>query len=140
MAKAHETLQKQLDALNKHDIATFASYYRQDASVFDPSYPEPLQGQDAVRQDFSEFITAFPDLRMAIDRVVEDDDTTAYEIRMSGTHTGPLVSPAGEIPATNRKIDVKGGVFTKFDKDGRIVEERRYYDLAGMLGQLGIAP
>jgi steroid delta-isomerase-like uncharacterized protein len=138
MAKANDTLTGQLNALNKHDPAAFVSYYSPNASVFDPAYPEPLRGQEAVRQDFSEFITAFPDLEMKLDRVVEDDGIVAYEIRMSGTHKGPLISPAGHIPATNRKIEVKGGVFSKFDSDGRITEEHRYYDLAGLLGQLGV--
>lgn len=137
MAKGRDTLKKQLDALNSHDPATFASFYRPDVSVFDPAYPEPLKGQEAVRKDMEDFVVAFPDVEMKIERVVEDENSAAYEIRMSGTHKGPLLGPAGQIPATNKKIEVGGGIFTRFDSDGRIIEERRYYDLAGLLGQIG---
>lgn len=138
MANGNDILKKQLDALNRHDSTTFASFYGRDVSVFDPAYPEPLRGPEAVKKDMEDFMVAFPDVEMKIERVVEDGSTAAYEIRMTGTHKGPLVGPAGEIPATNRKIEVGGGIFARFDDEGRIVEERRYYDLAGLLGQIGI--
>lgn len=137
MANGSDTLKKQLDALNRHDSATFASFYRRDVSVFDPAYAEPLKGQEAVRKDMDDFIVAFPDVEMKIERVVENEGTAAYEVRMSGTHKGPLVGPGGEIPATGKKINIGGGIFARFDGEGQIVEERRYYDLAGLLGQIG---
>lgn len=138
MANGSDTLKKQLDALNRHDATTFASFYRDDVSVFDPAYPEPLKGQAAVRKDMEDFVVAFPDVEMKIERVIEDAGSAAYEIRMSGTHKGPLLGPAGHIPATNKRISVGGGIFARFDKEGRIIEERRYYDLAGLLGQIGL--
>jgi hypothetical protein len=33
---------------------------------------------------------------------------------------------------------VRGAAFAKLDGGGRIVEERRHYDLAGLLAQLGL--
>ena len=138
MANGSDTLKKQLEALNRHDAGTFASFYRSDVSVFDPAYPDPLRGQDAVRKDMEDFVTAFPDLEMKIERVIEDGSAAAYEIRMTGTHKGPLLGPAGHIPATDKRIEVGGGVFARFDNEGRIIEERRYYDLAGLLGQIGL--
>jgi hypothetical protein len=60
---------------------------------------------------------------------------------MTGTHTEPLDAPTGEeIPPTNKRIELKGGVFGRLNDRGEIVEERRYYDVGTILRQLGIAP
>jgi hypothetical protein len=67
--------------------------------------------------------------------------TGSAEIRLTGTHTGPLQSPTGEeIPPTNKRVEVKGAVFARLNERGEIVEERRYYDVGTMLRQLGLVP
>lgn len=137
MPTATDTLRKQLDALNSHDAETFVSCYDSKAEVYDPGQPELLRGREAIAKDMTDFLSAFPDLEASIARTVEVGDTVAYEITMRGTHKGSLIAPTGHIPATNRKIEVGGGIFARVDGDGRIVEERRYYDLAKLLEQLG---
>jgi steroid delta-isomerase-like uncharacterized protein len=131
------TLQRQADAINSHDVQAFAACYADDAEVFDPAYPEPLRGPAAVAQDMADFVAAFPDLQVEISRVIESGDRLAYEMTIRGTHAGSLVSPTGHIPATNRRIGIGGAILARLGPDGRIVEERRYYDLTGMLYQLG---
>jgi hypothetical protein len=44
----------------------------------------------------------------------------------------------GDIPATGRSAEVKMAGFTRVDESGSIVEEHRYYDLAGLIDQLGV--
>jgi steroid delta-isomerase-like uncharacterized protein len=136
-ATSSSTLRRQLDALNRHDVETFASCYADDAEVFDPAYPELLRGRDAVAKDMSDFLAAFPDLEASVSRVIDNGDSLAYEITMRGTHRGSLIAPTGHIPATNRKVEIGGGILVRLGADGRIVEERRYYDLTGLLYQLG---
>src|SRR5206468_4322298 len=71
----------------------------------------------------------------------KDDRNGADEVRFIGTHTGPLETPTGEdLPPTNKRVDLKGGVFGRLNERGEIVEERRYYDVATVLRQLGVAP
>jgi hypothetical protein len=60
--------------------------------------------------------------------------------KMTGTHKGPLPVPTGTVPATNKRFELMIATFERLDGDGQIVEERRYYDISGWLGQLGIAP
>lgn len=133
-----DTILEQIDALNRHDVAAFVGCYSPDAAVFDPQYPDLLRGRDAIAKDMSDFLAAFPDLAGRITRAVREGDTWAYEMAMTGTHTGPLPLPTGEVPATNKRIEVGGAIFARVDAQGRITEERRYYDLAGLLGQLGL--
>lgn len=133
-----QILDKQFDAINRHDVESFAACYSSDASVFDPQYPELLKGRDAVRRDMTDFIAAFPDLRAELRRTLGDGDTFAYEMTMTGTHKGPMVTPTGDIAPTQRRVEFGGCIVVRLDDKGRIVEERRYYDLAGLLGQLGL--
>ena len=70
-----------------------------------------------------------------------DDGSGAGEVVMSGTHTGPLATPTGgEVPPTNKRIEVKGAAFVRLNGSGEIVEERRYYDVGTLLRQLGLMP
>jgi steroid delta-isomerase-like uncharacterized protein len=142
MGKFEETSRKLADAQTKHDSEAVARLYASDAVAYDPMYPEPLRGREAIVKDSDGFFSAFPDLRFEIVSMIEKDDRSgAGEVRLTGTHTGPLESPTGEIiPPTNKKIDLKGGAFVKLNDRGEIVEERRYYDVATVLRQLGVMP
>jgi steroid delta-isomerase-like uncharacterized protein len=142
MGKFEEISRKLADAQTKHDSEAVARLYASDAVAYDPMYPEPLRGREAIAKDSDAFFTAFPDLRFEILSVIEKDDRSgAGEVRLTGTHTGPLESPTGEmIPPTNKKIELKGGGFVKLNDRGEIVEERRYYDVGTILRQLGLMP
>src|SRR5439155_6885242 len=128
--------------INAHNVDAATTFYASDAIAYDPMYPEPLRGRDAIRKDTSTFLRAFPALRFEILSIVEKDDRNgAAEIRMTGTHTGPLESPTGEeIPPTKKRIELKGAVFGRLKDRGEIVEERSYYDVGTMLRQVEIAP
>jgi steroid delta-isomerase-like uncharacterized protein len=129
---------RQFETINRHDTKAFASVYRPDAKVSDPWYPEPLSGADALAKDFEDFFVAFPDFAFTLVRVFTDGDEYGAEYTFSGTHKGPLIGPSGQIPATDRSIEVRGAVFGRIDAEGRIAEERRQYDVAGMMSQLGL--
>ena len=142
MGKFEETSRKLADAQTKHDSEAVARLYATDAVAYDPMYPEALRGRDAIAKDSDGFFSAFPDLRFEIVSVIEKDDRSgAAEVRLTGTHTGPLESPTGQtIPPTNKRVDVKGAAFVRLNEQGEIVEERRYYDVGTFLRQLGIVP
>ena len=127
------------EAINRHDAAGFAALYAPNAIVADPQYPEPLEGRDAIEKDMSDFLRAFPDLHVDARLYIEKDETYASEATFRGTNSGPLPTPSGEIPATGKAFAFNGAAFYRLDAQGRILEERRYYDLAGFFAQLEIA-
>lgn len=137
-SKIKAVLNQQADAINRHDARAFASSHSPNAVVVDPLYPEPLRGTDAIVKDFVDFFTAFPDLKFTLRQTLVEGDSYAIEYTLSGTHTGPLVAPSGQIPATNRRIEVPGSAFGRVNAEGHTIEERRYYDYAGVLVQLGL--
>ena len=55
------------------------------------------------------------------------------------THTGPLVTPGGEISPTGRRVEIQIAEFYQM-KDGKIRQLRAYYDAATMMRQLGLVP
>src|SRR5438309_4317646 len=113
MAKFEDAARKLTDAITKHDITTATNTYASDAVAYDPMYPEPLRGRDAIKKDAATFFRGFPDMKFEIVSIIEKDDRYgAGEVRLTGTHTGPLETPTGEeIPATNKRVELKGGAF-----------------------------
>lgn len=134
---AKYSVNHQVEALNRHDAEAFSSFYMPDALVDDPQYPEPLQGRDAIRRDIADFVKAFPDLIFTVTTVVERGETVAFEGVGRGTHKGPIAGPSGELPATNRPVKIRFAAFLRLNDQGLIAEERRYFDIAGMMQQLG---
>jgi steroid delta-isomerase-like uncharacterized protein len=133
-----ETIRTQFEAFNRHDAAAFAACYAADAVVTDPQTPEPLTGTWAIAKDVGDWFGSFPDVEARLTRTVVSGADYAAEWSMSGTHKGPLVTPEGHVPATDKPIRLLVVTIGRTGPDGRIVEERRSYDLAGVMNQLGL--
>jgi predicted ester cyclase len=85
------------------------------------------------------FARAFPDGGHTLVRAVSAGDRCAIEGVWSGTHTGPMASPAGVVPPTGRGVTLPFcGVHTV--RDGRIAAMTIYFDQMTMLVQLGLVP
>jgi|tagenome__1003787_1003787.scaffolds.fasta_scaffold20628909_2 predicted ester cyclase len=85
------------------------------------------------------FAEAMPDGRHSVTTVLQDGDRFAFEGSWSGTHTGPLAGPGGEVPATGRKVTLPFcAVGTQ--RDGRLAAVTIHLDQLAMLAQLGLVP
>lgn len=80
--------------------------------------------------------TAVPDGRHTVTRVLQDGDWGAIEGSYRGTHTGPLQTPQGELPATGRSVELAFGGFGHV-RDGRLDVVHVYMDLLSVMAQLG---
>ena len=83
------------------------------------------------------FKQAFPDLHWEMQEFIEDTDTVVVEGVFLGTNTGPMVGPWGSLPATGRRVKLPFCDIWKV-RNGRIIENRIYYDQVTFLGQLGL--
>jgi steroid delta-isomerase-like uncharacterized protein len=136
---AKDSYARAVEGFNKEDTRVFAALYAANAIVHDPLYPQPLQGRDTIEQDAVDVRRAFPDARFTLRELIEAGDITAVEYNLSGTHSGPLATPDGEIPATGKALSIDGAVFSRLNSHGEVMEERRYYDVAALLTQLGLS-
>ena len=105
-----------------------------------PDLPEPEKGRAALREYWQTFVHAFPDAKAEDLRTFGQGDFVVAEFIGTGTHKGPLPGPGGQtIPATNKAVRLPLCYVFKFE-GGETTEVRRYYDLLGMMTQLGLAP
>lgn len=110
-----------------------------DDTITEAPGAEPMHGVAAFVAYGQGFHRGFPDGHIHLDRYVESGDVGIVEGRFTGTNTGPLDTPAGEVPATGKALELKfADVFRV--RDGRIAEHRIYYDAMALLGQLGLLP
>jgi steroid delta-isomerase-like uncharacterized protein len=100
---------------------------------------DPAEGQVPGPEGFifffGEFRKAFPDLKLAVEHLVQDDDNVAFAYTVTGTHKGDLFG----IPATGKAIKVRGMQIGRF-KDGKLVERWGSTDQLGILQQIGAFP
>ncbi|HMU62558.1 MAG TPA: ester cyclase [Gemmatimonadales bacterium] len=103
----------------------------------DAATGETYRGRDGVRQFMERWVSGFDDARIEIERIVAGDHAVATEFIGRGTHTGTIQTPAGELPPTNRKIELRCcevGVI----ENGKIRSGSTYYDAATLMAQLGV--
>ena len=124
-----QVVEQLVETLNAHDCAAGRALYSENARLLAASgHQLDLDGLDRMLQMS---LAAFPDLRITVDRWIEDGDTVVTEEVMEGTHTGPF---AGLDPS-GRPVRLPMVHITRV-QDGRIVERVAYHDTAGILRQL----
>lgn len=114
------------------------------ALASDVSYEEiatgrRAKGPDAYIELVKRWKTAFPDLAAKLVGGLVQDDRAFVEVEWTGTQSGPLETPFGIIQPTNKSGSVRAVLAIKF-KDGKIVENRHYFDVLTVLMQSGFAP
>src|SRR4051794_28704267 len=127
-----------LAAWNSTDVDKIADLYGDDAVVHHPMSPTALTGREAIKGMECAIFPSFSDVTWKVGRVLTDGPTVALEFTVSAVHTGDLQTPNGPVPPTQRPICVEGSSFLRMSDDGRIAEERRYFNVAAMMAQLGL--
>ncbi len=129
---------KAVEAFNNHDADRVVEFYAPDAILYDPQYNEPQIGRDAIRKDYENLFRTFPDIIVTRQEFLVNDSTAAWEIKLTGTNTGPIETPDGTIPPTNRSFELYASVFAELDSERRYYRVRRYMDVASLMKQLGL--
>lgn len=139
-ASAGESLIRRLfEMFNTRDLDGIGALVTDDFELVDVGAGLTLRGREALRHWFDGFLTAGTDARAELRTVVAAGDWAASEHVGSFTHTGPLLSPSGSIPPTGRRVELQIAEIYRF-RDGQLAQLRAYYDVATMLGQLGLMP
>jgi len=104
-------------------------------SHYQPNVPDGgIHGRGAVEAHIRSFREAFPDQHQTIDDMLATDEVVMTEWTLTGTHEGEYVG----IRPTGREIELEGMGKTRI-ADGRIEDDRLYYDRQAILEQLGLA-
>jgi steroid delta-isomerase-like uncharacterized protein len=122
---------------NDRDLDGNAKILGDDCKLSDLATGATYRGVKGHRDFEQNWISGFPDAKAEVVNAFGSGDSVCCEVVGSGTHKGTLKGPSGGIPATGRKVELhKVDVYRC--RGGRVVEGRTYYDVAGMLHQLGI--
>ncbi len=122
------------EAVNSGNLSALRDIVAPNAVDHDPA-PNQGMGPEGFISYFTELRTAFPDLRIAVDHMVADDDNVAFAYTVTGTHDGPLMGFA----PTGRKISARGMQITRFE-NGKQVERWGSSDQLGIMQQIGAVP
>lgn len=122
-----------LDEKNWDEITAMMS---PDVETIAPGSP-PLKGIEPFLEYVKGFVRAFPDAHMQLSSTVEDGSRIIAEGAFVGTHTGPLASPNGDIPATGKRLELPFADVFEVD-DGKVTKHRVYFDSMTMMAQLGL--
>jgi uncharacterized protein (TIGR02246 family) len=95
---------RSLQAWRARDAEAFAECYAEDATIVAPGGVE-LRGADGAKQFLAIWAEGVPDNEITITREHVCGSVVVEEAVFSGTHTGGLMVPGGEvIPATGRSL------------------------------------
>ena len=126
------TAKKMGEAINKGNLEEFHQIFATDVKDHDPA-PDQGKGPEGFIGFFTQFRHAFPDLKIAVEHMVADDDNVAIAYTVTGTQEGPFEG----IPATGKKIKIRGMQIAKFDSNAKIKERWGSSDQLGILQQIG---
>lgn len=125
---------------NAREFDRIADQMADDGEILDVGSGTRFTGPEGSKQYSRMWADAFPDGRIAIDKIISAGDTVVVEFTGRGTQTGTLDTPAGEIAATGRSVTLQLCDVLEFASDGKIKAQRTYFDSASLLAQLGIMP
>jgi ketosteroid isomerase-like protein len=118
------------------DLAGFVRLFTDDGYFYDVSAGQKYYGQD-IGKTVDIYAHAFPDMRRELYDLYTSGDRVIVELSLNGTHKGPLVLPAGTIPATGNEIRAPCcDVF--LIESGKVKAFHCYTAATILLGQLGV--
>ena len=123
------------ELVNQGDLSLADKLVVEDFVDHNPPGPDIPPGREGLKQVFSTFRSAFPDMRMTIEDQVAEGDKVVSRATASGTHLGDFMG----IPATGKSFSMGIIDILRFE-DGKIAERWGEADFMGLMQQLGVVP
>lgn len=96
---------------------------------------EALKGPDAFRKYWREMISVFPDVHVAVESTIGEEDKVAARCSLRATHTGEGFG----LKPTGKRIHITGMRICTF-RDTRVIEAWNNFDILAVYRQLGFFP
>ena len=127
-----------VERYNAGDLDTCMDLYADDAVQL--MHDGLFVGRAEIQERLARDLTAFPDATYTVASFVEQAEAFADEWTFTGTNDGPFLLPDGtQVPATGKRVEIRGMELVQM-RDGKIIVDNLYYDMAGALIQLGLVP
>ena len=122
------------EAINSAQLAPFREIVAPTFVDHDPA-PGQEPGPDGLIMFHETLRAAFPDLSIAVEQMIADEDNVAIAYTISGTHDGQFMG----IPPTRRPVKARGMQIARF-QNGQMVERWGSSDVLGIMQQIGAFP
>lgn len=119
-------------AINEGNVAVLDAAYAPDVVLH--TVPE-IKGAANAKAFYANYVTGFSDREFIIKETFAQGNKLTKYWEFKGTHTGSFFG----IPATGKKIDVIGCTIATI-VNGKITDERDFFDNLEFLRQLGLMP
>jgi steroid delta-isomerase-like uncharacterized protein len=130
---------EQIDAFNGRDWERVRAGLTSDSRYDEFGTGRKIDGPEKIIEVFEGWKQAFPDAAGTVTSAFASADTAVLEVIWKGTHTGPLTTADGTIPASGKRQETPGAIFYTFEGD-KIKESRHYFDSLTLLEQIGAQP
>jgi steroid delta-isomerase-like uncharacterized protein len=127
--------EKVLEIYNEGNLALIDELYAPDFVSHSPPNEDEV-GLDVLKESITSFREAFPDINMTFDDIFSEGDKTATRWTFTGTHTGTLRMPDGELPPTGKNVRISGVTITRI-ADGKTAEQWVFMNALDWMNQLG---
>jgi uncharacterized protein (TIGR02246 family) len=121
MTRLREFARRYTAAWCSQDAASVASFFSPNGSLT-INGGTPSVGRTRIAEAAHGFMTAFPDLKVCMDDLVERGDKVVYEWTLEGTNRGP--------GGTGNRVRVSGFEEWRIGDDGLVAESLGDYDAA----------
>lgn len=137
----NESIVRELYRLAEGDVMdakAFRAGFTEDGVFNGVTDGNSWQGDDvaAAVQSVGEFL---PDVHRELRAIHVIGDTVVVELVIEGTHTQPLQTPVGELPATGTRVSFPAADIWRL-RDGKVERFDCYNASSLMLAQLGVFP
>ena len=129
----------QVDAFNSGDWELMRGKFASDSRYEELGTQRKIEGSEKIIELFKGWKQAFPDAAGTVTSAVSSGNEVALEVTWKGTHTGPLTTAEGTIPASGKSQETPAALFYTFEGD-KIKASRHYFDSLTLLEQIGVQP
>ena len=127
---------KQVDAFNTGNWDEMRAMFASDARYDELGTQREVEGPEKIIELFKGWKTAFPDAVGTVTSAIASGNNAALEVTWKGTHTGPLETLEGTLPASGKRQETSAAIFLTFEGD-KIKESHHYFDSMTLLKQIG---
>jgi steroid delta-isomerase-like uncharacterized protein len=130
---------EQVDAFNSGDWERMGAALASDSRYDELGTERKVDGPEKIVDLYKGWKNAFPDAAGTVTSAFASGDMATLEVTWKGTHTGPLTTAEGTIPASGKRQATPAAIFFTFEGD-KIKESRHYFDSLTLLKQIGAQP
>jgi predicted ester cyclase len=122
---------------NHKNLGVFDQLFAPDFVSYGGAGFQDLNGADAFRQLYLQFLSAIPDLQFRVDDIIAEGNLCAVRGTLGGLHQGNFM---GFAPPTGKRLSWTGTAIMRFNHQGLIDARWQEWDGLSVMQQMGVIP